>query len=407
MAYELVQWATTDSIKFPGLAKEDNFLYFLTDTREIYKGAVPFTEAVTFYDNAAAKPAKGALGRIYIDSETLEGSVWNGTAWKQVIAPIAQSVDAANTTAPVCGKAVSDYVDGRITNVAGDFVTAVGYNEATKAVTFTKGGNTTEVPVTKLLASAEYNGETGDYTFKDAAGTVISTFNVPKDNFVKAGHYDQETEALVLEMQDGTSVSIPAADLVALYEAGETDTVKITITNGTEGNTITADVKLSAEAGNQIVKKADGLYVAVPDVSGKADKVAAAAVDQVLVADAEGNLAASGKKIGGAALNAAPDANTLATEAAVSAIKAAIEGTAADTYVAKANISTAIPGSGAADTKVASEKAVKDYVDTEVAKQVAKTSIVANQAAINTDTPDATKVMSEAAFVEAMSWKVL
>ncbi len=53
------------------------------------------------------------------------------------------------------------------------------------------------------------------------------------------------------------------------------------------------------------------------DLTGKLDKVTGATAGNLPVLDAEGALADSGKKLGGAALAETPDADTLATEKAV------------------------------------------------------------------------------------------
>ncbi len=55
------------------------------------------------------------------------------------------------------------------------------------------------------------------------------------------------------------------------------------------------------------------------DLSGKMDKVTGATAGNIPTLTAEGGVADSGKKIGGEALAGTPDANTLATEKAVSA----------------------------------------------------------------------------------------
>lgn len=84
--------------------------------------------------------------------------------------------------------------------------------------------------------------------------------------------------------------------LVDIYTGAETETVIVDVN---ADNEISADVKISAEEGNFIEVKEDGLYVTVEpvDLSGKADKVAEIKDAQILVDDGEGNLAASGVTI--------------------------------------------------------------------------------------------------------------
>lgn len=65
--------------------------------------------------------------------------------------------------------------------------------------------------------------------------------------------------------------------------------------------------------------------IASVDISGKMDKIVDAVADQVVLTNADGSVKMSGKKIGGATLAESPDANTLATEAAVNALNTAMD----------------------------------------------------------------------------------
>jgi hypothetical protein len=84
--------------------------------------------------------------------------------------------------------------------------------------------------------------------------------------------------------------------LVDIYTGEETSTAAVAVS---ADNKISANVKVSAEEGNFIEVKEDGLYVTVEptDISGKADKVADVKEAQILVDNGEGNLAASGVTI--------------------------------------------------------------------------------------------------------------
>lgn len=81
----------------------------------------------------------------------------------------------------------------------------------------------------------------------------------------------------------------------------------------------------SAPAAGQVLyydgtaKKWKAKTITQVDISGKLDKVAAAHADEIITAKADGTVQVSGKKVGGATLAASPNANTLATEAAVDA----------------------------------------------------------------------------------------
>jgi len=92
--------------------------------------------------------------------------------------------------------------------------------------------------------------------------------------------------------------------------------------------------KVAGEAGDSMELLDDTTV----DLTGKLDKVTGATAGNLPTLDAGGGLADSGKKIGGAALAAAPDADTLATEAAV---KAAIDAQPTATSTANGLMSAA------------------------------------------------------------------
>ena len=84
--------------------------------------------------------------------------------------------------------------------------------------------------------------------------------------------------------------------LVDIYTGEETDSITVAVS---ADNKISAVAKISAEAGNIIEVKEDGLYAKVDpvDISGKADKVSSVKEGQILVDDGAGNLDASGVTI--------------------------------------------------------------------------------------------------------------
>lgn len=67
-------------------AKDENTLYFLSDALEIMKGSVNYTSSVIFAD---ALPESGQIqGKLYINTTTGIGSVWTGSAYKDVLTKI-------------------------------------------------------------------------------------------------------------------------------------------------------------------------------------------------------------------------------------------------------------------------------------------------------------------------------
>lgn len=151
-----------------------------------------------------------------------------------------------------------------------------------------------EVPVTDLSAYAK-TGDLVDYTVTvstenvedhsvkhyvfSQCGKEIAHVDVPKDLVVESGRVEEKTEAgawgeagtyIVLEIANQEDpIYVNAKDLVDIYTVDDTATVDMHI----DGTKITADVKISAEAGNSLVAKNDGLYVNAPKLPDSADAV--------------------------------------------------------------------------------------------------------------------------------------
>lgn len=330
MANNIVQWAFSDTkAKYTALATKDvDTLYFIKETQEIFKGEDLFTEPVRIVSELPATPAKGV---VYIKSDTLEGSVWNGTSWTVIIA------------------------------AAGSGITDISFDTSGKNLVYTKGGVPANVPITGFVTDATYDGATGKLSFPVQGGNAIE-ITLPKDNFVKSGAYDETNKVIVLTLQDDSEVTIPATDLVNVNTFADTATTAHTV--GGDG-TVSFSVKLSADAGNALVTKPDGLYM---DASGF--KVDSGHADELISAKDDGSLQTTGLKVGGSELATTPNATTLATEAAVEAIRAALQ------------------------DSITSNNG--DFV---------KTADVVTTA--NLATPSATKVVSEQALVNAITWKTL
>lgn len=401
MANNLVKWAICKTAKAYAdvPVKDANTLYFIEETGKIYRGQIDFTEGTKLVKDF---PVAGAVGKIYVKEDTLEGRVWDGvgSAWKTVIRPVVNTLQAENQVDPVSGKAVADYVKGQFTQELKAAVTDISYDKAAKKLQYTKIGAEApvDVKVDGFLTGAKFDGGTGNLTFNLEGGEDV-VVNLPKENFVTSGRYDEGSKKIILTLVDGT-VEIPAADLVDVYTGGQTQSATVSVS---EGNEITAEVRVSQEGNNAITVKEDGLHVAHQDITGKLDKVAAEKTDEIVVAVADGTVAVSGKKVGGATLTT-KDANTVATEAAVEAIRAGLQAEA-EAKIAKASIATTIASTeDAVDTKVVSEKAVATALAGVETKKANKVDIVD---ALNPDAASADKMASEKAVVDALSWTVI
>lgn len=120
----------------PAVRDADSF-YLTDDTRELYFGDKKYTEGVRLYTNATGKPATPAEGVLYVNTDTGVGEVYNGSVWIVVIKGYATSIGAGadDTTVPT-SKAVKDYTDAKVAEVAGDVAklgTLASKNEVSEA----------------------------------------------------------------------------------------------------------------------------------------------------------------------------------------------------------------------------------------------------------------------------------
>lgn len=137
----------------------------------------------------------------------------------------------------------------------------------------------------KAIKSAKYEGNVISlYTTEDKSGSPVATLNLPEemyldqtkttvvDNFTWSDTlYPNSTNpnldgkaVLVLAVKGDSSVTYSFAslgDIVTAITGEATSTATTTVSDGKAK----VDVKISSEADNALVTKADGLYVNVPD----------------------------------------------------------------------------------------------------------------------------------------------
>lgn len=139
-----------------------------------------------------------------------------------------------------------------------DYSEIVKYDANAQKLTIGSEKANKEISLKSLLTNATYNAATGRLTFNVANGNPIN-IDIPKDNFVSQGSYNVETQEIVLTLNNGALVKIPAADMVPVYKGTSGDIIDITIDSS---KNISAGLKLSSESNNALVAKDDGLYVA-------------------------------------------------------------------------------------------------------------------------------------------------
>ena len=188
-------------------------------------------------------------------------------------------------------------------------------------------GNILVVDETKGLYATldfSYSAETQKLSLTGSNG-FSKEVNLAIPAVVSSGAYDAANNEIVLTFTDGSTVKIPARDLIDEWKVASTATLELIRESAGEGNidyVLKGNVKVSAESGNTLVAKADGLYVAATDLSGLTARV-------VALENTVGN--ASSGLVKAVADNAAADAaaQTAADNAAAAAATADAKAVAA------------------------------------------------------------------------------
>ena len=139
----MVSWHIVTSAAYKAGSKVDGDMYFLSDTHEIYRGSESFSEAVVMYTDL---PVEGiAKNKLYINSTTLEGKIYNGTEWNTVIKPIDSTISTDGEN-PVNSKAVIAYVAAELSKFTSSdkVISKLTWDSANHILEVTKGSNDTE-----------------------------------------------------------------------------------------------------------------------------------------------------------------------------------------------------------------------------------------------------------------------
>lgn len=297
------------------------------------------------------------MNTIYVDKNTLSMKIYNGVAFDTINKGYTILVEDTSTDELVpTAKAVASYVQNKIQAIAesGIGVTSISY-VGDGELSVTKDGASSNIALNGMTYSPTYD-ETARKLTIPIVGSSALEINFAKDTAVTAGKYNEDTNEIWLTLAEDKTytdesklIKIPAQGLIDVYTGKETNTATTTVS---ETNEISVNVKVSAESGNSLSVKDDGLYVSVPSDANKLDKVATGHVNEIITANADGTIKVSGKSVGGATLVPTPDENTVATEAAVK--------TYADTVANKA-LDNAKTYSDSGDTSTLNS--AKEYAD--------------------------------------------
>lgn len=252
--------------------KDANKLYFLSDTKQIYKGSDLYTDAIR---KVTVRPTTPAVDILYnINDETIE--YYDGTNWVVVRPKMSSGIDVGSDGELVTAKQVYDFVMAQLEDVTSSENTVTGVAASgTKnaALNVTNGaGTSSEVVVPGVVTVPSYDATTRTITLPVSNGDPV-VIALGKDIFVDStadNKYNTETGNIELHLNDGTTIEIPASSLVDTYTGGATTTATVTVS---DGNVITVAVKLSTATDNALSVDAEngGLYLSLANYYNKTE----------------------------------------------------------------------------------------------------------------------------------------
>ena len=269
-----VKFIYTDDAKYGASAKDAGTLYFLSDTKQIFKGAERFSGLVC--KEVTADPALGSaeVNTLYINTTDGSVKIYNGTNLTTIVDGYVTSISGdGSATDRVSSKAVVDYVKTKIKDLdVGQLNAQVTANK--KDIATLKGDASTAGSVAKAVADAKTE-LTAEINKKATKATTLTGYGIT-DAYTKT--------------QVDTAISTAKGEVVNDLTAGNGITITGTKANKTiaakvdpaEGNALTVGeaglkVTIPAAAEYSITKAADsGNYAAVYHLTKNGTEVGAA-----------------------------------------------------------------------------------------------------------------------------------
>ena len=223
-------------------------------------------------------PTFPEMNTIYVDKNTLQLKTFNGVSYDVISKGYTISLENTSSDDLVpTAKAVASYVQNKIQEVieSDSGITSISYLENGE-LSVTKDGETSTIPLNGMTYSPTYDEITRKLTIPIVGSSALE-INFAKDTAVTAGKYNEDTNEIWLTLAEDKTytdesklIKIPAQGLIDIYTGKETSTTTTTVS---ETNEISVDVKISAESGNSLSVKSDGLYVNVPSDANKLELV--------------------------------------------------------------------------------------------------------------------------------------
>lgn len=273
--------------------KSADTLYFVSDTKRIYKGSAELTQSVVVTESTP-DVASAVVDKLYINPSSLEVKITVDNATWLTMSP-GYLTDGATWANAASGKlATIGLIKKGIQEAIDSISTDAQFDSTTGAV---KVGDGSEAVLTGVTHGITYDASTLTITVPQY-GQAPLEINIPKDKFVTAGKYYEDYPednptvhkviVLTIENQENP-VIIPAQALVDIYTAdNESKNLVVTISSD---NKISAQLILDPNSNNALTYSDKGFLV---DVSGKLDRLTGCLGQKLVISNTDGSITESG-----------------------------------------------------------------------------------------------------------------
>jgi trimeric autotransporter adhesin len=395
--------------------KNQDHMYVTTDSNKLFVGDKELSNVV-FAGNFINLPEVGIEGKVYVVKGGEEAGVYRYDVPSTSYVPLVN----ANATEELTNKTIDadlntilnletdNFKSSAIATVIRD-TGAVDTALATeKAVDDVRDALVASIAANKAetdlhIVDVDFAANTGVFTFTREDETTFE-INTVMEELLHQVSYNETTKVLTFTFETG-STDINIADLVDIYTVADTATVDMSIA----ANQISANVKISATAGNGITAEADGIFLDKAAIDAAIADVAADLAQEVIdrAADVDAEEAAriaadsaetTARQTADATLQSNIDAEAAARIAADSTLQGNIDAeatarTSADNALdARLDV---IEGDALTEGSIAKSLAdAKAYTDAEIA--AANADIAADIAAVQAEV-DAEEIARAAA----------
>jgi hypothetical protein len=265
-----VKFYTTTLANLTSSNLDDNALYFVTDTHQIYKGNQAYSGACV--KAVASFPASGEVNTLYINTENQQVKFYNGSAYVDVVIP-ASSINDSDTgfaTAQQVYAYVASQITGGTADISKDVdelkktvaghTTSIGENadaiaENKSAIDTLNGGATTEGSVAKAVADSASSTLTEAESYTDTeVGKVSKAVSALENGQVATNESNIAALTTRVETAEGdidtleASVGQAQTDITSVTSTANANKSALEVLNGTGEGSVSSTAAAAAKS---------------------------------------------------------------------------------------------------------------------------------------------------------------